>query len=210
MKLKKSKSPGIDGVLNNDSSSSKASPKASKKTLQSPALPSWPSVFLALLRHYIKVFYALAIVAVIIVGMIYWNKYQLAQPGDNKEFITDTIITDDTELVIDMTWHLEIVILGQRQAIPNTFGKVQGGRMVINSNSDDGTIRVQSPQRRKFFLTDFFTVWEAPFNSRCIFTHCANTTRKLTMYVNREINEEYEKYQLHDGDDIRIVIESIK
>ncbi len=224
MLRKKPKSPQIEGLLHQDSFSSKPVPKTfslskSSDSRSSPSQNSMQSLktrllnkishFPAKILYLSKIQIASILIAAIIIllGILYIFKYQFARPGDNSQLIKDTIITNNTELAVDMTFNLTIIILGQPQAIPNTFGQVDNGRMIINSSTDDGTIRVQSPTQRKFFLTDFFTVWEAPFNQRCIFSRCADDKRQLVMYVNGEPNQEYEKYQLQDGDDIRIILE---
>lgn len=156
--------------------------------------------FPAYLRYTITIFIILLATA----GIVTWWQ---GEPITREEYLEATIITDDTRLAVDMSFHLEIIILGQKQAIPNTYGQVDGGRLVLNTDNDNGQIRVQSPARRDFILADFFTLWGSPFSSQCIFTHCVSADRHLTMFVNGTPNQEFDQYLIRDGDQIKIVME---
>lgn len=155
--------------------------------------------------------FSLPVVLLFLGGLVFAGSYwwKITHQLTNREFITKTLITDDTPLAVNMSFKLEIIIFNQKQAIPNSYGILEKGRLVFNTDNDNGIIRVQSPEKRIFYLNDFFTIWEAPFNSRCLFSHCEGQASDLIFYVNGELNEEYENYQLKDGDEIKIVMEAV-
>ena len=115
-------------------------------------------------------------------------------------------------------WHpkLTIIIKGEKQLIPTNIGisigknmdnQISGMRMSpTHTHESDGTIHLENnkPWLKPETLTlgYFFEVWGKNFNSSCIFEYCSGENGKLTMTVNGKPNDEFDKYVMHDGDDI--------
>ncbi len=115
-------------------------------------------------------------------------------------------------------WHpkLTIIIKGEKQVIPPNIGisignnmdnQVSGMRMSpTHTHESDGTLHLENnrPWLKPETLTlgYFFEVWGKNFNSSCIFEYCNGEDGKLIMTVNGNLNQEFDKYVMHDGDDI--------
>ena len=117
-------------------------------------------------------------------------------------------------------WHpnLKIVINGEGQPIPTGIGinigknmdyEISGMRMSpTHTHESDGTIHLENnrPWQKPETLTlgYFFSVWDKKFSSSCIFEYCNNENGTLTMAVNGKMNYEFDKYVMHDKDEIVI------
>lgn len=117
-------------------------------------------------------------------------------------------------------WHpnLKIVINGEEQPIPTGIGisigksmdyEISGMRMSpTHTHESDGTIHLENnrPWQKPETLTlgYFFKVWDKNFNSNCIFDYCNNENGTLVMTVNGKMNYEFDKYVMHDKDEIVI------
>lgn len=117
-------------------------------------------------------------------------------------------------------WHpkLKIIIKGQEQFIPPNIGisignnmdnQISGMRMSpTHTHESDGTIHLENnkPWLKPETLTldYFFKVWGKNFNRSCIFEYCNGRSSTLTMTVNGQLNYEFEKYVMHDKDEIII------
>ncbi len=120
-------------------------------------------------------------------------------------------------------WHpkLKIMIKGEEQFIPSNIGisignsidnQISGMRMSpTHTHETDGTIHLENnrPWEKPETLTlgYFFKVWDKNFNSSCIFEYCNNENHTLTMAVNVKPNYEFDKYMMHDKDEIVIEYE---
>ena len=114
--------------------------------------------------------------------------------------------------------HLKIIIKGEEQFIPPNIGisighnidnQISGMRMSpTHTHESDGTIHLENnrPWEKPETLTlgYFFKVWGKNFNSSCIFDYCNNENGSLTITVNGQSNFEFEKYIMHDKDEIII------
>ncbi|MBI2541832.1 hypothetical protein HYV80_03935 [Candidatus Woesearchaeota archaeon] len=117
-------------------------------------------------------------------------------------------------------WHpkLKITIKGEEQFIPPNIGisignnmdnQISGMRMSpIHTHENDGTIHLENnkPWIKPETLTlgYFFKVWGKNFNSSCIFEYCNNENGTSTMTANGKPNLEFEKFIMHDKDEIII------
>jgi len=117
-------------------------------------------------------------------------------------------------------WHpkLKIIVNGEEQIIPVGIGinigksmdfEISGMRMSpTHTHESDGTIHLENnrPWQKPETLTlgYFFKVWGKNFNSSCIFEYCNNKNVKLTITVNGQPNYEFDKYIMHDKDEIII------
>ena len=114
--------------------------------------------------------------------------------------------------------HLKIIIKGEEQFIPPNIGisignnidnQISGMRMSpTHTHESDGTIHLENnrPWEKPETLTlgYFFKVWGKNFNSSCIFDYCNGENGSLTITVNGQLNYEFEKYIMHDKDEIVI------
>ncbi|MBI2147802.1 hypothetical protein HYU19_05005 [Candidatus Woesearchaeota archaeon] len=122
-------------------------------------------------------------------------------------------------------WHpkLTIMIDGKQVYLPEGIG-VEIGRVIdtelsgmdmspTHTHEDDGTIHIENlnPAAKPETLTlgYFFYVWDKPFSTTCIFEYCT-ASGTLNMQVNGVENTEFEKYIMHDEDDILIEYVSYK
>ena len=117
-------------------------------------------------------------------------------------------------------WHpnLKIIIKGEEQVIPTGIGinignnmdnQISGMRMSpTHTHESDGTIHLENnrpwQKPETLALGYFFKVWGRNFNSSCIFEYCSSESGKLTMSVNGQLNSEFDKYMMHDNDEIVI------
>ena len=117
-------------------------------------------------------------------------------------------------------WHpkLKIIIKGEEQFIPSGIGinlgnnidnQISGMRMSpTHTHESDGTIHLENnrPWQKPETLTlgYFFKVWGKNFNSSCIFEYCNGENEHLKMTVNGKENFEFDKYIMHDKDEIII------
>jgi len=117
-------------------------------------------------------------------------------------------------------WHpkLKIIINGEEHPIPSGIGinigksmdyEISGMRMSpTHTHESDGTIHIENnkPWLKPETLTlgYFFKVWDKNFNSSCIFKYCNNESGTLTMTVNGKPSYEFDKYMMHDKDEIVI------
>ena len=114
--------------------------------------------------------------------------------------------------------HLKIIIKGEEQNIPTGIGINLGNNMdsdisgmgmsPTHTHTADGIIHMENnrPWQKPETLTlgYFFKVWNKNFNSSCIFDYCNNENGTLAMTVNGQINYEFDKYFMHDKDEIVI------
>ena len=117
-------------------------------------------------------------------------------------------------------WHpkLKIIINGEEQLIPVGIGinigksmdyGISGMRMSpTHTHESDGTIHLENNRPwikpETLTLDYFFKIWGKNFNSSCIFEYCNSNYGTLTMTVNDKPNFEFEKYMVHDKDEIII------
>ena len=155
-----------------------------------------------------KIIY-LTIVVIVIIGFAFIFIKKPSQPDNAFEVPKKPI-----------HWHpkLKIIIKGEEQFIPPNIGinignnidnQVSGMRMSpTHTHESDGTIHLENnkPWIKPETLTlgYFFNVWGKNFNNSCIFEYCDNENSKLTMNVNDQPNFEFERYVMHDKDEIII------
>ena len=123
-------------------------------------------------------------------------------------------------------WHpnLKIIIRGEEQLIPPNIGisignnidnQISGMRMSpTHTHESDGTIHLENnrPWQKPETLTlgYFFKVWGKNLNNSCIFEYCNGEKGNLKITVNGKENFEFDKYIMHDKDEIVIEYEQLK
>ena len=114
--------------------------------------------------------------------------------------------------------HLRIIIKGQERVIPPGIGINTGnnidnelssmGMAPTHTHTGDGIIHMENdrPWQKPETLTlgYFFKVWGKNFNSSCVFEYCNGENGNLTITVNGRQNYEFNRYIMHDKDEILI------
>ncbi len=111
--------------------------------------------------------------------------------------------------------HLSIMIDGQAQVIPANVGIDSFCMRPVHTHDDSGTIHLEFPQARNVMLGDFFTIWGKRFDRNCVLDSCIGSPkpgeggrRTLKLRVNGKDNTEFERYLMHDKDQIEIILDS--
>ena len=109
-------------------------------------------------------------------------------------------------------WHpeLSIFIKGQKQEIPANMG-IGIRHEPIHTHDSSGTLHLEMQgmvRRKDIELERFFEIWGKQFNSNCVLEFCNGLEGTLKMFVNGQPNQEFDKYQMKDGDLIEIRYES--
>ena len=100
--------------------------------------------------------------------------------------------------------HLAIIINGQPQLIPANIGITSTCLSALHTHDTSGTIHVESPEQRDFTLSDFFAVWQQPFDQNQILDYKADQNHVIQETVNGRAMQSFEQTILHDGDQIVI------
>lgn len=105
-------------------------------------------------------------------------------------------------------WHakLTIYIKGEKQEIPAEIG-IGAVEQPIHTHDATGEIHMELGglvTKDQLKLAKFFQIWGKQFNSNCIFDKCNGDEGKVKMIINGQENQEFENYQMRDGDNIEI------
>lgn len=104
---------------------------------------------------------------------------------------------------------LSISILGQKQGIPDNIG-LGIVEQPIHTHEKDRIIHLEFSglvKKDDIKLGRFFKIWGETFNKDCIFDKCNGPEGQLKMFVNKELNYEFENYIMQDEDKIEIIFE---
>ena len=142
-------------------------------------------------------------------------------------FVIILTITGNTELIENDNWEIEetcldshssgishtrstlsIFIDGDEISIPQNIGIQDSvcpdGMRGIHTHDDSGRLHIETPSQVDAPVGAFFNIWGEVFNSGQILDNKENSEYEVLMYVNGEINEEYENYIMLDNDVIEI------
>lgn len=154
------------------------------------------------IKKFFKIF-ILILVIVILSGFL-WLKF-------GKSYNNEKSNIDDQEIISrkGLHWHsdLEIYIKDTKQEIPANIG-IGITHNPIHTHDTTGKIHLEFSGLVKngdLKLGKFFEVWGKQFNSNCIFDHCNGSDGQVKMFVNETENNEFENYQMKDGDKIKIL-----
>ncbi|MBU2103678.1 hypothetical protein KKD81_02150 [Patescibacteria group bacterium] len=104
---------------------------------------------------------------------------------------------------------LEIVVNGEKVAIPSNIGVNSTCMTVLHTHTPDGVIHVESPEKRDFTLADFFAVWDQPFSAQEILTNTTDATHRIRVTVDGTEVDTFENTVLKDAEHIVISYESL-
>ena len=159
------------------------------------------------LTNEIKIITVICFVTIAVVGVVIFSfSGTPATPRESSSTIPkDQIITEN-----GLHWHptLAIYIEGEKQEIPANIG-LGAEHLSIHTHEDanEGVIHMEFSEqvlREDTRLGNFFITWGKPFSKSQIFDKKNTGDKKVTMTVNGKVNNEYEKYQMKDGNEIII------
>ncbi len=135
-------------------------------------------------------------IAAFIAGLGWLLKFR--HPLQNREIVA----------VNGIHWHPELAILikNQKQEIPANIG-LGITESPIHTHDATGIIHLEfsgAVTKENIKLGSFFKVWGKTFNHECIFNYCNGIAGSVKMLVNGKMNNEFENYEMHDGDKIEI------
>tara|TARA_B100000900_G_scaffold416232_1_gene450354 strand:- start:7050 stop:7541 length:492 start_codon:yes stop_codon:yes gene_type:complete len=103
---------------------------------------------------------------------------------------------------------LSIIINGNEQYIPQNVGiqdsKCPDGMRGIHTHDDSGRLHIETPSQIYAPLGAFFNIWGEVFDSDQILDNQVDDEHEIVMFVNGEINEDFENYLMQDNDVIEI------
>ena len=108
--------------------------------------------------------------------------------------------------------YLSIIIDGTEQYIPTNIGiqesECPNGMRGIHTHDDSGKLHIETPSQLAAPVGAFFNIWGEVFNSEQILDSKENSEYEVIMYVNGEINQDYEDYVMLNNDGIEIHYQS--
>ena len=152
-------------------------------------------------------------IIIVVIGLIImgfgWLIYSTYQGINScKTESAETMnIGGHTNLALHIHAALNIIIDGEKQAIPANIGILPGIMRPVHTHALDNEVHLEGPCQRDFTLRDFFAIWGRQFNSQCIFDKCTEGGI-LSMRVNGVDNQDFDSYIIKDDDDIVIEYKS--
>ena len=135
-------------------------------------------------------------------------------------------ITGNTELIENESWAIEETCLSSHSSdishthsnlaiyidgaelIPQNIGiqdeSCPNGMRGIHTHDDTGKLHIETPSQIEAPIGAFFNIWGEVFNSEQILDNVADSDYEIVMYVNGDINDEFENYVMSNNDDIEI------
>jgi len=103
---------------------------------------------------------------------------------------------------------LSIFIEGSEEFISQKIGIQDSycpdGMRGIHTHDDTGKLHIETPSQIEAPIGAFFNIWGEVFNSEQILGNVADSDYEIVMYVNGDINDEFENYVMSNNDDIEI------
>ncbi len=142
----------------------------------------------------------LLLAAGVIVGGGLIGAFSLRQPG-----LSPTVSRQGIHRHIE----LRISILGQPQSIPANIG-LSPREQPIHTHEEDNVIHLEFGglvRQDDIRLGRFFDIWGRTFNRTCILDACNGAQGVVRMFVNGQLNLEFEDYLMQDLDRVEITFE---
>jgi hypothetical protein len=103
---------------------------------------------------------------------------------------------------------LSIFINGNEQYISQNIGiqdsECPDGMRGIHTHDDSGRLHIETPSQISAPIGAFFNIWGEVFNSDQILEYKVDSEHEIVMFVNGEMNEDFENYLMLDNDVIEI------
>lgn len=140
-------------------------------------------------------------IALIALGLIIWGvSAMFSGVQDCKTApVTEVNIGGHNNLALHIHTDLAIMIDGKRQNIPPNVGILPGVMRPLHTHDATNHIHIEGQCQRDFKIGEFFSIWNKRFDSQCIFNYCTNNGT-LTFTVNDQPNNDFENYEMKDGD----------
>lgn len=107
-------------------------------------------------------------------------------------------------------WHARVTIIinGEEIPIPANVGISETEQAVQHTHEWDNIIHIEasSSSAENTRLGTFFHIWGVRLTKDCLFQYC---NEDFHMLVNDEENFDFDEYQMKDGDDILLVLNSL-
>ena len=78
------------------------------------------------------------------------------------------------------------------------------GMRGIHTHDDSGRLHIETPSQISAPIGAFFNIWGEVFNSDQILEYKVDSEHEIVMFVNGEINQDFENYLMLDNDVIEI------
>ena len=133
--------------------------------------------------------------AVILVGLIFWQKENNAAPGNQKAEVASTVPYLLPNLPLKQHIHpeLKIFVDGVEEALPAEIGLTLTQHRAIHTHETDGVIHVEAQDTRDYTLGNFFSVWGKTI---------AREGYDVQMLVDGSPSTKYENLVFRDGQKI--------
>ena len=143
------------------------------------------------------------IIAIIVIGVVLWGGTYL------YNYFGLYIVSPHT-----IHWHTELIIntKGTQVTIPASVG-IKGrisNPSSIHTHEADNIVHWHTEdtvRAKDVMLREFFRVWGEDFDRDHIMTYKRGRDGIILMLVNGEVNHDYERYVVKDGDKIEILVE---
>ena len=127
------------------------------------------------------------------------------EPADWE--IVDVCLAGHSEIVSHDHATLRIFIDGSEVAIAANIGIDDSecdGMRGIHTHDDTGKLHIETPTPMNAPVGAFFEIWGEIFNENQILNRVADEDSEVVMYVNGELNDEYQNSIIHNNDVIEI------
>ena len=128
--------------------------------------------------------------------------------GNESWDIEETCLGSHSTDISHTHSYLTIVVNGAEQYIPNNVGiadsECPDGMRGIHTHDDTGKLHIETPSQISAPIGAFFNIWGEVFNSEQILDNKVDSNHEIVMFVNGEINQDFENYEMLNNDEIEI------
>ncbi len=127
------------------------------------------------------------------------------EPADWE--VVDVCLAGHSEIVSHDHATLRIFIDGSEVTIAANIGIDDSecdGMRGIHTHDETGKLHIETPTPMNAPIGAFFEIWGETFNENQILNSVADEDSEVVMYVNGELNDEYQNSVIHNNDAIEI------
>ena len=108
--------------------------------------------------------------------------------------------------------HLSMIANKQIVTLPAEIGIDEQKKCLTSLHTHDasGTIHIEAPVQKDFILSDFFAVWNKPFNKNQILDFKVDAEHGLKFYVDGKESSDFENVMLKDHQELFIDYYNLK
>jgi hypothetical protein len=115
----------------------------------------------------------------------------------------DINLREHADVALHIHAQLDLEVNGVQHHIPANVGISSTGMRIIHTHDDTGKLHIEAPRSMPVYLGYFFEIWGKEFNNKCVLDFCSEEDN-LKMYVNGNVNHDFENYLIKDNDLILI------